>query len=360
MSDHPRHTYSYRDAGVDVETGRKFVDLIKPLAKGTATIGSAAELGGFGAVFDIRAAGFKDPVLVAASDGVGTKLLIANALGQHKTVGIDLVAMSVNDIIVQGAKPLFFLDYFSTGHLDVKTATEVVEGIAIGCRRANCALIGGETAEMPGLYAAGQYDLAGFAVGAIERNQILTGNTISPGDQVLGLTSSGIHANGFSLVRKIITDNEVNLEGAAPFNSQQRLADTLLAPTRIYVNSVLTALDEPGHGVKGIAHITGGGFHENLPRILPNGVSAKLNASTWPLPEIFYWLRQLGNIDCEEMTRTFNCGIGMLMVIKQNRLKHLKNVLSAHGETVYHVGEIVPSDRPKESVIIDNLETAWK
>lgn len=360
MSDQPRHTYSYRDAGVDVEAGRKFVDLIKPLAKETATVGSDAELGGFGAVFDIRAAGFKDPVLVAASDGVGTKLLIAHALGQQKTVGIDLVAMCVNDIIVQGAKPLFFLDYLSTGRLDVKTATEVVEGIAIGCRLAGCALIGGETAEMPGLYAAGQYDLAGFAVGAIERNQILTGNTIAPGDQVIGLASSGIHANGFSLVRKIIADNEVNLEGAAPFNSQQRLADTLLAPTRIYVNSVLAVLDEPGHGVKGIAHITGGGFHENLPRILPNGVGAKLNASTWPLPEIFYWLRKLGNIDCEEMTRTFNCGIGMLMVIKQNRLKHLKNVLSAHGETVYHIGEIIPSDRAKESVRVDNLETAWK
>ena len=360
MSDSPRHKYTYSEAGVDIEAGQSFIDLIKPLAKTTATPGSKADLGGFGALFDIRAAGFEDPVLVAATDGVGTKLLIANAVGNHTTVGIDLVAMCVNDLVVQGAEPLFFLDYFATGQLDVKSASQVVEGITIGCRQAGCALIGGETAEMPGLYAPGDYDLAGFSVGAVERSRILTGNDISAGDQILGLASSGVHANGFSLVRKLIAEHSTDLEGKSPFDPDQSLADSLLTPTRIYVSSILSMLYQSESKIKGLAHITGGGIYENIPRILPPGVRVNLDASCWPVPRVFHWLRQLGNIEFDEMTRTFNCGIGMAVVISVDNVEHVKKTLSDNGEIVHHIGEITPRGPNDEIVVVDNLEQAWK
>ncbi|HIB18508.1 MAG TPA: phosphoribosylformylglycinamidine cyclo-ligase [Alphaproteobacteria bacterium] len=360
MSDSPGHKYTYSDAGVDIEAGQSFIDLIKPLAKTTATPGGNADLGGFGALFDIRAAGFEDPVLVATTDGVGTKLLLANAVGSHKTVGIDLVAMCVNDLVVQGAKPLFFLDYLATGQLDVKSASQVVEGITIGCHQAGCALIGGETAEMPGLYAPGHYDLAGFSVGAAERSRLLTGNDICAGDQILGLASSGIHANGFSLVRKLIAEHTTDLEGKSPFDPAQSLADSLLTPTRIYVSSILSVLYQPESKIKGLAHITGGGIYENIPRILPPGVGANLDASCWPLPRVFRWLRQLGNIDCDEMARTFNCGIGMAVVVSVDKVGHVKKALSDDGEIVHHIGEITPRDPNDEIVVVDNLEPAWK
>ena len=360
MSDSPKHKYTYRDAGVDIEAGQNFVDLIKPLAKTTAIKGSEADLGGFGGVFDLRAAGFEDPVLVAATDGVGTKLLLANTVGSHQTVGIDLVAMCVNDLIVQGAKPLFFLDYLATSELNTDAASEVIRGITIGCRQAGCALIGGETAEMPGLYAPGHYDLAGFSVGAAERDRLLTGNHIRVGDQILGLESSGIHANGFSLVRKLISEHNVDLKEASPFDSSQSLAHLLLTPTRIYVSSILNLLDQPESGVKGLAHITGGGFYENIRRILPPDVAADLDASRWPLPRVFGWLRQLGNVDLHEMTKTFNCGIGMVAVVSEGKIKDVTKILGDAGETVHHIGKITPRNHEDEIVAIHNLELAWK
>ena len=360
MSDSPKHKYTYRDAGVDIETGQSFVDLIKPLAKTTETQGSKADLGGFGGFFDIRAAGFEDPVLVATTDGVGTKLLLANAVGSHETVGIDLVAMCVNDLIVQGAKPLFFLDYLATGRLNLDDARQVVKGIAIGCRQAGCTLIGGETAEMPGLYTPGHYDLAGFSVGAVERSRLLTGKHISIGDQILGLASSGIHSNGFSLVRQMIAEHNADLRGASPFDPKQSLAQSLLTPTRIYVSSLLTALDQPESGVKGLAHITGGGFYENIPRILPPDVGADLDASRWPLPSVFSWIRQLGNIDFYEMTRTFNCGIGMVVIVSEGKVEGITKILGDAGEIVHHIGEITPRNHKDEIVAVHNLKLAWK
>jgi phosphoribosylformylglycinamidine cyclo-ligase len=304
---------TYADAGVDIDAGNELVQRIKPLAKSTSRPGTDSDLGGFGGLFDLKAAGFDDPVLVAATDGVGTKLKIAIETGNVETVGIDLVAMCVNDLIVQGAEPLFFLDYFATGHLEVEHAAQVVSGIAEGCRQAGCALIGGETAEMPGLYAKGDFDLAGFAVGAAERNALLPSSDIKPGDVLISLPSSGVHSNGFSLVRKIVETEGLSWDAPAPFATGQTLGEAFLTPTKIYVKETLPLIQ--AGLVKALCHITGGGLPENLPRILPEGVGAKVHASSWDRPSVFGWLQKAGGIDDFEMLRTFNSGIGMVLVV---------------------------------------------
>ncbi len=319
------------------------MDAIKPLARSTARPGADALLGGFGGFFDPRAAGFKDPVLVASTDGVGTKLKVAIATGRHATVGIDLVAMCVNDIVVQGAEPLFFLDYFATGKLDTDTAATVVGGIAEGCRQAGCALIGGETAEMPGMYGGGDYDLAGFAVGAVERGQALTGETVQAGDQILGLASTGLHSNGYSLARRVVDVSGADFNDPAPFAPDRALAEVLLAPTRIYVRSCLAAIRAGGpDGVRALAHITGGGLPENLPRVLPDGLAARIDRGSWPVPAVFRWLAEQGGIGDAELLRTFNCGIGMALVVAGSRVDAVTKALEQGGETVYRIGAIVP------------------
>ncbi len=320
------------------------IERISGLARSTARPGADAELGGFGGFFDARAAGYEDPLLVAASDGVGTKLLLAKAAGQHANVGIDLVAMCVNDLVVQGAEPLFFLDYFATGKLDVEAAAELVAGIASGCREAGCALIGGETAELPGLYRPGDYDLAGFAVGAVERGREITGGTIQAGDVVLGLPASGLHSNGFSLVRKIVDEEGLDLAAPAPFAAEGDLGTTLLTATRIYVRDCL-ALARAGLA-KGFAHITGGGLLENLPRVLPPGLGAELDAGRWPMPPVFAWLAAEGVPD-DEMLRTFNCGLGMLAIVADTEAETAAELLGG----ALPVGHIVET----EGVAIGNL-----
>jgi phosphoribosylformylglycinamidine cyclo-ligase len=314
------------------------VQAIKPLARSTMRPGADAALGGFGGLFDPAAAGYRDPVLVAATDGVGTKLKIALSAGLHGTVGIDLVAMCVNDLVVQGAEPLVFLDYFATGKLDVETAKEVVSGIAEGCRQAGCALIGGETAEMPGMYAEGDYDLAGFAVGAVERDTVLTGSGVAAGDVVLGLASSGLHANGFSLVRKVVELQGLDYAAPAPFDSQRPLGEALLEPTRIYVKSCLAAIR--GGGVHALAHITGGGLIENLPRVLPDGLAALLDEAAWPEPPVFGWLAETGGIVRHEMYRTFNCGLGMALVVAPESAATALDTLAGAGEAAFEIGRI--------------------
>jgi phosphoribosylformylglycinamidine cyclo-ligase len=331
---------SYRDAGVDIDAGAALVEAIKPLAKATARSGTAAGLGGFGALFDLKQAGFTDPLLVATTDGVGTKLKIAIDSGRHETIGIDLVAMCVNDLVVQGAQPLFFLDYYATGRLDVAAGRQIIAGIAGACRAVGCALIGGETAEMPGLYAEGDYDLAGFAVGAVERDRVLTGEGVTAGDVVLGLASSGIHSNGFSLVRRIVADSGLAYADPAPFAPGMSLGEALLVPTRLYVRSCLAAV--AGGGVKALAHITGGGLVENIPRVLPVGLAADLDAGSWTLPPVFRWLMQAGGIDPAEMVRVFNCGIGMIAVVDAGEADRIAGILGAAGETVWPIGRIVP------------------
>lgn len=313
------------------------MDAIKPLAASTRRRGADAALGGFGALFDPKAAGFKDPILVSSTDGVGTKLKIAIETGRHDGVGIDLVAMVVNDILVQGAEPLFFLDYFATGKLDVETAKRVVAGIAEGCRQAGCALIGGETAEMPGMYAAQDYDLAGFAVGAAERGTLLP-RGVKPGDVLIGLASSGVHSNGFSLVRKVIRDNGLDFESPAPFSNDRSLAEILMAPTRIYVKSCMP--DVRSGAIKAMAHITGGGLTENVPRVLPDGTKAVLDARAWPLPPVFHWLRQAGQISDSEMARAFNCGLGLVIATAAEDADALLHRLKAVGESAYRIGHI--------------------
>ena len=350
--------HSYRDAGVDIDAGQALVEAIKPLAQATARRGVVSELGGFAGFFDVRAAGYQDPILVAATDGVGTKLKLASAVGRHETIGIDLVAMSVNDLVVQGAEPLFFLDYFATGRLDVATAEVVVAGIAEGCRQAGCALIGGETAEMPGMYREGDYDLAGFAVGAVERGQALTGAAAAAGDIVLGLASAGLHSNGFSLVRRIIAAADADLGAPAPFDGSRRLGDILLDPTRIYVKSCLRAVR--AGGVKALAHITGGGLIDNLPRVLPHGLAAEIDAAAWPLPDVFRWVKQAGGISSVEMARTFNCGIGMLAVVAPERAADVSAVLQDAGERVWRVGRLVPRDGDGSGLILNGAESAWQ
>ncbi|WP_144185661.1 phosphoribosylformylglycinamidine cyclo-ligase [Elioraea rosea] len=333
---------TYRDAGVDIAAGDALVHRIAPLARATARAGTMGGLGGFGALFDLRAAGFTDPVLVSTTDGVGTKLKLAIDTGQHGTVGIDLVAMCVNDLVVQGAEPLFFLDYFATGSLAVEQAATVISGIAEGCRQAGCALVGGETAEMPGLYASGDYDLAGFAVGAAERGSLLPAPDIGAGDVVLGLASSGVHSNGYSLVRRIAAAAHAGWGSAAPFAPGQTLGEALLAPTRIYVKPVLAA--HRAGLIKAAAHITGGGLPGNLPRVLPAGTAAALDASAWAPPPVFGWLARAGEVPAEEMLRVFNCGIGMAIVVAEAKAKQAAALLAAEGERVFSIGRIVPGD----------------
>lgn len=308
-----RNGITYADAGVDIDAGNALVKLIAPMAKATRRSGADSDLGGFGGLFDLRAAGFTDPILVAANDGVGTKLRLAIDTGILDTVGIDLVAMCVNDLIVQGAEPLFFLDYFATGHLNVEAAAQVVSGIAEGCRQSGCALIGGETAEMPGMYNGDDFDLAGFAVGAAERGALLPRNDMAPGDFILGLSSSGLHSNGFSLVRRLLADDGARLDAAAPFDTEAgTLGQALLTPTQLYVTQLLPSIR--GNHIKALAHITGGGFSENIPRVLPDSLTAQIDYSTWDMPAVFHWLQKLGGMDDAEMRRTFNCGIGMIAV----------------------------------------------
>lgn len=331
---------TYRDAGVDIAAGDALVDRIKPLARATVRPGVIGSLGGFGALFDLRAAGFTDPVLVSTTDGVGTKLKLAIETGRHGTVGIDLVAMCVNDLVVQGAEPLFFLDYFATGALDVAQATQVVSGIAEGCRQAGCALVGGETAEMPGMYSPGDYDLAGFAVGAAERGALLPAG-VQPGDTVLGLRSSGVHSNGYSLVRRIVgTRWDEPFEGGT-------LADALMTPTRIYVVPLL-ALHRAGL-LRAAAHITGGGLPGNLPRVLPDGMRAVLDVGAWPLPPVFRWLAKTGGVAADEMLRVFNCGIGMALVVG-DPIAALA-LLREQGEDAFVIGRIEANDGPATATI---------
>jgi phosphoribosylformylglycinamidine cyclo-ligase len=335
---------SYADAGVDIDAGNALVEAIKPAVKATRRPGADAELGGFGGLFDLKAAGFRDPVLVAANDGVGTKLKLAIDAGIHDTVGIDLVAMCVNDLVVQGAEPLFFLDYYASGKLDVKAAAAVIAGIAQGCRIAGCALIGGETAEMPGLYRKGDYDLAGFAVGAAERGQVLPAAGIAAGDILLGLASSGVHSNGFSLVRKIVKRSRLALDQPAPFDRRKSLARALLTPTRIYVKPLLAAIRDPSSeqgGVLAMAHITGGGFIDNIPRVLPKGIAARVHLAALPFPPVFRWLMESGNVAQGEMLRTFNCGIGMVVVVKRAAAEAVAACLRGQGERVVRLGELV-------------------
>ncbi len=351
------NSLSYRDAGVDIDAGAALVEAIKPMANSTHRAGVMSSIGGFGGLFDLKAAGYRDPVLVAATDGVGTKLNVAIAAGKHDTVGIDLVAMCVNDLVVQGAEPLFFLDYLATGKLDTEMAEGVIAGIAEGCRRAGAALIGGETAEMPGMYGAGDYDLAGFAVGAVERDAVLTGESIVEGDVILGLASDGLHSNGFSLVRRVVGITGSDYAAIAPFEWDRTLGEALLVPTRIYVKSCLAALR--ADGVKGMAHITGGGLSENIPRVLPPGLSARLDASTWPLPGVFPWLAKTGGITVGEMARTFNCGIGMVVITGEERAGEAEALLKSEGEAVYPIGRVEKTVPGAPGVIVDGMEEQW-
>jgi phosphoribosylformylglycinamidine cyclo-ligase len=340
MSDTP---LTYADAGVSIEAGNALVKVIGPLARSTARPGANAELGGFGGFFDVKAAGYRDPLLVAANDGVGTKLKLAIETGRHDGVGIDLVAMCANDLIVQGAEPLFFLDYYASGKLDAEVAAAVVASIADGCRQAGCALIGGETAEMPGMYAAGDYDLAGFCVGAVERDRVLTGANISPGDVILGLASSGVHSNGFSLIRRIIAERGWTLDDPSPSLTGRTLGEALLAPTRIYVRSLLPVAQQ--RRIKGLAHITGGGLLENIPRVLPDNCHAMVDSTRWQLPAIFTMLQQGGAVAHEEMVRTFNCGIGMAVILNESAADAVSAMLEAAGETVFRIGRIEAGER---------------
>jgi phosphoribosylformylglycinamidine cyclo-ligase len=338
MSDKPRNGLTYAEAGVDIDAGNAMVDQIKPLVRATRRPGADAEIGGFGGLFDLKAAGFKDPILVAANDGVGTKVMIAIETGIHETIGIDLVAMCVNDIVVQGAEPLFFLDYFATGKLAPEVGVGIVKGIAEGCRLAGCALIGGETAEMPGLYARGDYDLAGFAVGAAERGTLLP-KAVRPGDVLLGLPSSGVHSNGFSLVRRIVDLAGITWDAPAPFAAGRTLGEALLEPTRIYVKPLLQALR--GEGINALCHITGGGFPDNIPRVLPEGVGVRLDLAAIPVPPVFGWLARQGGVAEAEMLRTFNCGIGMIVLAAAEQADAVAARLKDAGEHPLRIGEAV-------------------
>jgi phosphoribosylaminoimidazole synthetase len=328
---------NYKQAGVDIDAGNELVNRIKPFAKATKRIGADSDLGGFGALFDLKKCNFRDPVLVSSTDGVGTKLKVAIDVNKHDTIGIDLVAMSVNDLVVQGAEPLFFLDYFACSKLEVEVATDVIKGIAEGCKQAGCALIGGETAEMPGMYSHGDYDLAGFAVGAVERDEILPKET-NKGDVLIGLKSSGIHSNGYSLARFILQKNNVNFSDKFP-NSQKTVGEILLTPTKIYAKSCLQAIKTKK--VKALSHITGGGLTENLPRVLSKNVTPKIDYKSWTRPEIFDYLQKLGNVADEEMHRTFNCGIGMVLVVEKNGVNEVLEVLKNAGEEANVIGELI-------------------
>lgn len=345
---------TYRESGVDIDAGNALVGAIKPLVKATRRPGADADLGGFGGLFDLKAAGFKDPVLVATNDGVGTKLKIAIETGLHDTIGIDLVAMCVNDLVVQGAEPLFFLDYFATGRLDVETARRVIAGIAAGCSEAGCALIGGETAEMPGMYRDGDYDLAGFSVGAAERGEILPRADIAAGDIVIGLPSSGVHSNGYSLVRKLVERESLAWSAPAPFAPGRSVAEALLVPTRIYVKPLLAAIRATGGAgaggaVKALSHITGGGLSENIPRVMPQGLAAHIDLDQVRASPVFGWLQGAGNLDAEELLRTFNCGIGMVIVAARERAGEVVSALLAAGEHPASIGVVEPGRGIKSS-----------
>ncbi|MFM9975153.1 MAG: phosphoribosylformylglycinamidine cyclo-ligase [Beijerinckiaceae bacterium] len=334
---------TYADAGVDIDAGNAMVEDIKPLVRATRRPGADAEIGGFGGLFDLKAAGFKDPILVAANDGVGTKMKIAIDSGIHHTVGIDLVAMCVNDLIVQGAEPLFFLDYYATGKLDPKIGVEIVRGIAEGCKQAGCALIGGETAEMPGLYSGKDYDLAGFSVGAVERGHVLP-QGVAAGQTVIGLAASGVHSNGYSLVRKVVSTTGLDWRDEAPFAKGRTLAEALLTPTRIYVKTVLDLIHNTG-GIHGLVHITGGGFIDNIPRVLPENIGVNLNLAQIPVLPVFKWLATQGGMSEHEMLRTFNCGIGMVLIVDRDKTPDVLAVLAARGEPACLIGmttEIAP------------------
>jgi len=346
-----RNGLTYAQAGVDIDAGNRMVELIKPLVRATARPGSDPELGGFGGLFDLKRAGFKDPVLVAGTDGVGTKVMIAIETGRHETIGIDLVAMSVNDLVVQGAEPLFFLDYFACGKLVPEVGAQVVKGVALGCREARCALIGGETAEMPGLYKAGDYDLAGFSVGAVERDAVLP-RGVAAGDALLGLASSGLHSNGYSLARKVVETSGFRWDAPCPFAPGMALGEAMLAPTRIYVRSCLAAIRETG-GVKALAHITGGGFTENIPRVLPEALSVRVDLARVPVAPVFKWLAATGGIAESEMLRTFNCGVGMIAVVEPAKADAVAAVLTREGESVTRLGEVVAARADAPRVIYD-------
>ena len=348
----------YAAAGVDIDAGNRMVELIKPLLRRTARAGADAEIGGFGGLFDLKAAGFSDPILVAATDGVGTKVKIAVETARHDTIGIDLVAMSVNDLVVQGAEPLFFLDYFACGKLDPAVGARVVAGVAAGCRESGCALIGGETAEMPGIYQGGDYDLAGFAVGAVAREALLPRKDIAPGDVVIGLASSGVHANGFSLVRRIVESSGLSWDTPAPFDPARSLGEALLTPTRLYVRSCLAAMRET-KAVKALAHITGGGFIDNIPRVVPRGLSAMLDLPRVPVHPVFRWLAATGNIPEREMLRTFNCGIGMVAVLAADMVEAASAQFAANGETPVRLGEVIAAKDDARVGFRGRLDLSW-
>jgi phosphoribosylformylglycinamidine cyclo-ligase len=346
---------TYADAGVDIDAGNRLVDLIKPMVRATARAGADAEIGGFGGLFDLKAAGFKDPVLVAATDGVGTKVKIAIEAGFHQGIGIDLVAMSVNDLVVQGAEPLFFLDYFACGKLDPEAAASIVAGVAEGCRESGCALIGGETAEMPGLYKDGDYDLAGFAVGAAERGTLLPTKDIAAGDVVIGMASSGVHSNGFSLVRKIVEKTGLAYTDQAPFSPFMTLGAALLTPTRLYVKSCLRAIRDTG-AVKGLAHITGGGFTDNIPRVLPKHLGVRIDLTALTVLPVFKWLAAEGDIAELELLRTFNCGVGMIAIVRRDGVQQVMDILREGGETVTELGEVIEASGDERVVYDGHLE----
>ena len=348
---------TYSSSGVDIDAGNRLVDLIKPMVRATARSGADAEIGGFGGLFDLKGAGFRDPVLVAATDGVGTKLKIAIETGIHDGIGIDLVAMSVNDLVVQGAEPLFFLDYFACGKLDPNSAATIVAGIAEGCRESGCALIGGETAEMPGLYQKDDYDLAGFAVGAAERGTLLPRKDIGPGDAVIGLASSGVHSNGFSLVRKVVERSGLAFDAPAPFAPVMNLGGALLTPTKLYVKSCLKAIRETG-GIKALAHITGGGFTDNIPRVLPKTLGVRIDLAAVPVLPVFKWLAAEGNIAELEMLRTFNCGIGMITVVERDKAVEIMKVFSDNGERAVMLGEVTEATGDERVVYDGHLDLA--
>ena len=350
---------NYKDAGVDIDAGEDLVEAIKPLARSTVRAGADAALGGFGGVFDPRAAGYEDPLLVSGTDSVGTKLKLAIDIGVHDTVGIDCVAMCANDVLVQGAEPLFFLDYIGIGVMEVDIGRDLVAGVAEGCRQAGCALIGGESAELPGLYAVGDYDLVGFCCGAVERDGLLPRGDLTAGDVILGLASSGVHSNGFSLVRKAIALRGVDLADEAPFQPGTSLGRALIEPTRIYVKSCLAAIK--GGGVKALCHVTGGGLIENIPRILPDGLAARLDTGSWQVPNVFSWLatgHQGTTIGAREMARTFNCGIGMVVVVAPEDVDRVSRTLSEAGETVTAIGELVARG-DGDALVMDGLDSNW-
>ena len=355
---------AYKDAGVDIEAAAELIENIKPHIKKTMRSGVMGGIGGFGALFDLKATGYKDPILVSGTDGVGTKIKIAIDCGLHDTIGIDAVAMCVNDVIVQGAEPLFFLDYFATGKLDKGVAEQVIAGVAKGCELSGCALIGGETAEMPGLYADGDYDLAGFTVGAVEREDMITGERITEGDTILALASSGVHSNGFSLVRRIVEKTQgVDYDKPSPFSKGQSLAEALLTPTRLYVKTILAALkirDENGKpAIRGMAHITGGGLDENVPRVIPDGLCAEIDTASWVLPPVFRWLLEAGNLKPHDMATTLNAGIGMVVVCAPEKVKELQASFEKSGETVYTIGKITKRDVSDKKVKLLNADKSW-